>query len=460
MPYYTCPRCKKEFFLSGSLPTAKCFGCRQPCQQKAKAPVQVIRRQQTQPTAVLPNPTPLTVSNPVQPKQVVVLNQRLPNEVIKLIITFCDERTLAMFSMVCKKFKPFACDVLTRFVPQMMAYGSTTHNLKEVIKEYIQRDIGAQHTLRLAVDKFPYNHSEGSILSCIIKNRIPIDLLLGTNDSSTIKSLTKVNRLAKTFIVSGAIHKMHNKVWTIDGEGIIIGSPNVSYSGLESINFESCIYIKSPRMGHLVGQYMDLLKSPNPGNNPLWDEIGEKLVKYNSENHHLQVALSPIIDIQKFVIEHLHDATKIIIRQFLISPGRRENRDYNIVDFLCYLSRKEGADIEIFIDDSAYRSEATGYFVKEAVTKLMRSGVKVYLQKPVTVIRVNEALQHDKLILAELRSGKQITLMGSAGFTSAVIANENAERFIYTDVTSVYESMMLHHTSTLNKGKGVTLTLK
>ena len=162
--------------------------------------------------------------------------------------------------------------------------------------------------------------------------------------------------------------------------------------------------------------------------------------------------LPPSIDIQDFVIEHLRDASKITIRQYLISPSNYQRGLKSIVDFLCILSWEHRVEIELFIDESAYYSEATGYFVKKAVDKLLYNEVKVYLQKPVTVVTAHEALQHDKLILAELRSGRQITLLGSAGFTSAVIANNNAESFIYTDVESVYTSMMCHHKATLENG--------
>ncbi|MBO0947131.1 phospholipase D-like domain-containing protein [Fibrella forsythiae] len=467
MATYVCTRCRREFTLQRtSSSTAKCHTCGQMCTQKAvaKAPVQVVGRPQphvvTTPPSVVNN-TALVVK-PMAPKPLPPDPfQLVPGNVLNLILQYCDERTLGMFGMVCKRFKPFAYSVLTRLVPHMAAYGSTTHNLKEVVKHYITTRNDVQHSLRLAVDKFPYPHGKSysdSILDYILKNRIPIDLILGTRDQHTINAFKKAKQRSEAFLPSGEIQKMHNKVWTIDAEGIIIGSPNISYSGLEDINFESCIYIKSLRLGHLIGQYMDLLKQPNPSASPLWKEIGQKLIDYNSEDHHLQVALAPIIDIQDFVITHLQDASKIIIRQFLVSPSNEQKGLKSIVDFLCTLSWKHRVDIELFIDESAYYSEATGYFVKKAVRQLIYNKVKVYLQKPVTVVTAHEALQHDKLILAELRSGKQITLLGSAGFTSAVIANNNAESFIYTDVASVYNSMMKHHNSTLKKEKGVTLT--
>ena len=249
--------------------------------------------QQPQVVAVPLNVNALVVAKPAP----VFPLLEVPGDIMNLILRHCDERTLGMFGMVCRRFRSFAQQVLSRLVPPMAAYGSTTHNLKQVVKHYITTNNGAQHNLRLAVDKFPYPHGRSytdSILDYILKNKIPIDLILGTKDPDTITTFKRAKHRSESFAASAEIQKMHNKIWTIDAEGIIIGSPNISYSGLEGVNFESCIYIKSLRLGHLIGQYMDLLKQPNPSENPLWNEIGQKLVDYNQENHHLQLALAPI----------------------------------------------------------------------------------------------------------------------------------------------------------------------
>lgn len=366
----------------------------------------------------------------------------MSNEFLTRIFMLLDERALGLVSLVCRRWRIAGAELLKMFVPAMTGFGSGTTQLKGQLIRYMT---GAR-TLDMAVDKFPcpsrYNH-KGSVLEYLLKYKIRVNLLLGTKDEDTMQRLVKAGNSAR---LATAFHKMHNKFLVIDGEGVILGSPNVSLSGLEDGNLESCILIRSPRVGGLFIKYLELMKSPNPRKSLLWNEVRNGLVKYNSEQHNLKIAFAPVMNITNFIVKQLGGATKIIIRQYLISPKRDSGPGDDILEILCEMARNK-VEIEVYIDESAYETQG---FVKEACTAMVKSGIKVYTQKSVVVVNFqSESLQHDKLILATLHTGVCRTLIGSAGFTSDVIANNNAENFICTELPWVAEGLMAHHQATL-----------
>ena len=136
--------------------------------------------------------------------------------------------------------------------------------------------------------------------------------------------------------------------------------------------------------------------------------------------------------------------------------GTGQPNPKDLLSTLCGLAMK-GVDIEIYIDDGTWESFP---FVKQAASQLVKAGCKVYTQTPVLVVNGgNEAIQHDKLILATLHSGVCRTMIGSAGFTRDVIANNNWENFICTDVQGVYDSLMAHHLRTLDSKVATTFRI-
>ncbi|HEY7213179.1 MAG TPA: phospholipase D-like domain-containing protein, partial [Thermoanaerobaculia bacterium] len=329
------------------------------------------------------------------------------DEVLKLLFTYLDETTLGLMELLCSRYKRLAKSVLAELVPAMWAYGSGTSGKGGIWGQLRKHIDNATRSIVLAVDKFPCAKTfNGSILAYILAKKIPLDISLGTPDVNTLQILNNAQKNSARAITT--FTKMHNKIWVIDGEGVILGSPNVSYSGLICGNLESCIVIKSRRLGHLVGNYLELLKKPNPWKDEKWTEVENELALYNQSSK-LKMALAPITDISDFVVENLQDATKIILRQFLVS-----DRAKYLLSALCNMAKK-GAEIEVYIDAGAYK----GFdFVQKAVTQLIEAGVAVYTQTPVLVVDTSqERIQHDKLILAELRSGVCRTLIGSAGFT-------------------------------------------
>jgi phosphatidylserine/phosphatidylglycerophosphate/cardiolipin synthase-like enzyme len=292
----------------------------------------------------------------------------------------------------------------------------------------------------------------------VLDHDIALNLTLGTHDPRTAEALTRAGKSYSQAPVGRGMSKMHNKIWVIDKEGVILGSPNVSFAGLQGKNLESFILIKSPRVGHFFTRYLEMVRS-GQRNSPLAIELGKELVKYNAESHKLKLAMAPVLSITDFVAENLAGATKIVIRQFLISPAAGGQRDTSsdILAVLCGMAR-DGTDIEVYIDDAAYDKMA---FVRRAASDLISAGCKVFTQTPVLVVNAdNEGIQHDKLILATLHGGVRRTMIGSAGFTDHVIANTNWENFICTDVEGVYESLMAHHQATLGPGTARTLRVE
>jgi hypothetical protein len=380
-----------------------------------------------------------------------------------LVFRYFDERAVFFLGMVCKRWRAFAVQVLRRFKPQLRAYGSAVQQLKPIILDQLM----SGRTLHLAVDQFPYDDRDESILRCILDRGLNLTLALGTRDDRLLGALerAKVRYIEEARRKGSALvkveasavtsfHKMHNKFWVIDGEGVITGSPNVSFAGL-SKNIESFILIKSPRVADLFVQYLRLLKSPTPTSGPKFAELKSQLVTYNSEDHRLKLAMAPLINISDFVVENLEGATKIVIRQFLVSPKKNaSDPGTDILQALCVMASK-GVEIEVYIDDAMYESQR---FVQTACDTLIGAGCQVFTQKAVYVLKEDEFCIHDKLILATIWDGvakKNVNraMIGSAGFTIDVIANKNAENFLSVDSDSVYDSLLAHHLAAVSSDR-------
>jgi hypothetical protein len=442
MPYFLCTKCDLEFeATAGAWGLAKCPGCKvnantvglSPAKRQARANMRVNAR------------------HPVVG----------PERVVSTLLGFLDERGLGLAALVCSRWAGLVPLLLERFVPPMQAFGSMSGPLKNVLVAPGHGLLTGVKSLKLAVDQFPsqgFKPKGDSVLNYILKHQIKIDLLLGTQDAGTKAILLKAQQQVCNVT---QFAKMHNKIWVLDGSGVVLGSPNVSFSGLEGRNVESFIHIKSPRLGALFTKYLEMLKldhrSPQYGK--LFQMVGREMSAYNLGHHRLKVAVAPVFNITDFIAENLEGAVKIVVRQFLVSHKHHKDRGpgLDIVDVLCRMAEK-GVEIEIVLDHGAYQSQA---FVRDAVTDLLRSGCKVYTQEPVLVVdTTSECLMHDKLILATLHKGVKRTLIGSAGFTSNVIANENAECFVSTDVDSVFDTLLQHHTLAQEKHKTVRWTLK
>jgi hypothetical protein len=433
MPNFFCEKCDNYFTNAWAKESTPCTKC--------------------QATLV-----PTTRSRPIKIGPI----NKLPDDLLATLHLLLDEQSLGRAARVSKRWNAVAKYALDRYVPPMIGYGSTGEvSLKNAILGHLKN----AKRLELAVDQFPCSLKYGSVLAYIFDNNIQVDLALGTPDINTIKTLqnfsSKQYKLKNTVTVVDksyqlASHKMHNKIWVIDRKGVIVGSPNISFAGLEGGNLESCIHIHSPRLGYLFARYLTLLKQ-KVANKLLLKSVTEELDKYNSAHHKIRVALAPIVNISDFVVKELGGATKIIIRQFLISRRERyADTGTDIVEVLCGMAEK-GVKIEIFIDEEAFWGMN---FVQDAMRPLIEAGVRVYTQKPVLVINADEKIQHDKLILAELHDGVCRTLIGSAGFTVDVIANRNAENMISTDVQSVYNALLNHHNLTLDENVATTSLLR
>lgn len=437
---YTCLSCKQTFSNAWKQPVhpAKCNKC-----GKTEAWPEEEARQKL--SALVPSKlTPVLEKGGTPPPNI----GDFKNEIVSRIFGMLDEKGLGFVSMVCRKWRALAKPLLSMFLEDASGFGSGTVVLKSRIQDYLK---GA-NTLDLAVDQFPDpgRGFKGSILGYILEHNIQLNLSLGTENKQL---LTRLRKAHQNVDLISSFHKMHNKIWVIDNDGVIVGSPNVSFSGLEGGNIESCVYIKSEKLGGLYRKYLQLLKEHAPQTSLAWKEVEGALQTYNKQSSRMQVAFAPIVNISDFVVQQLAGATKIIIRQFLISSKQDSGSGADILSVLCQMAL-DGVEIEIYIDEAAYNQMG---FVQSAAKRLVNCGCKVYTQKPVTVVNTGgEKIQHDKLILAELHNGVCRTLIGSAGFTKDVIANTNAENFLSIDVKSVYDDLMAHHRSTLKSSYATT----
>ncbi|MET3183412.1 UNVERIFIED_ORG: hypothetical protein ABIC43_006596 [Variovorax guangxiensis] len=427
--------------------------------------------------------TAVTAVVPLRPIQTVDLLVR--------VFDLFDERTVALLARICRTWHEAAGIVLRRYVTSARGFGSGSGL---TMKSQILGLLANTRNLSLAVDKFmPISHGDNdSILAYIVKNRIKLTLKLGTSNPKLLTQLQKAS-MNPNFIYqrheiqalrrkrkepalldykaetvtqfSGLKHElhgghvqtglMHNKFWILDNDGIVTGSPNVSFSAMDGGNFESCIYIRSAKLAPLYQRYFQLLSTRYSHDAVEWQDFEKQVAHYNRNSTRVKAAFAPTVNISNFIVENLLGAVKITVRQFLVSTAGIDD-DYSIVPVLCEMA-KEGAEVEVFLDEAAYDKYK---FVQDAALRLMQSGGKVYVQTPVTVVGGQERLQHDKLILATFHNGVKRTLLGSAGATVSVIANINAENFLCLDLPTVYDELMLHHQNTRKGGTTTPLVLR
>lgn len=474
MPVKTCPHCKGTVLrpeVTTTVPSSS--------QPVVRTVVPIGKATTSKPPgkATIPTPTQtssgkaLTVAMPPHPL--------LLSDILVQLFELFDERSVGLLARVCRRWHQAATIVLRRYVADARGFGSGSGL---TMKSQILGLLANTRNLSLAVDKFmPISPGDGgSILAYIVKHQIKLTLKLGTPNPKLQEQLLKASQ-DPTFIYKYAEIRelrrrgnepalldyesedvtqfgglklklpgghiqtglMHNKFWILDNDGIVTGSPNVSFSAMEGGNFESCIYIRSAKLAPLYQKYFQLLSIPYSGDSKEWQAFEKQVDLYNTNSTRVKAAFAPTINISDFVIEHLKGATKITVRQFLMSTADRDD-NYSIVPFLCWMA-EQGAEVEVFLDEAAYYKYA---FVQKAASWLMQSGGKVYVQTPVKVVGAQEGLQHDKLILATFHNGVKRTLLGSAGATVSVIANINAENFLCLDLPRVYDELMEHHQNT------------
>lgn len=486
MPVKTCPHCKGTVLrpeVTTTVPSSS-----QPV-VRTVAPIGKATTSKPPGKATIPTPTQtssgkaLTVAMPPHPL--------LLSDILVQLFELFDERSVGLLARVCRRWHHAATIVLRRYVADARGFGSGSGL---TMKNQILGLLANTRNLSLAVDKFmPVSYGDSdSILAYIVKHRIKLTLKLGTPNQKLLEQLQKASQnphfiyqrheiqalrkqrkkpalldyKAETItqfsdlkheLDSGHVQTglMHNKFWILDNNGIVTGSPNVSFSAMEGGNFESCIYIRSAKLAPLYQRYFQLLSTPYSADSLDWQAFEKQVAHYNSSSTRVKAAFAPTVNISNFIVENLLGAIKITVRQFLVSTAGIDD-DYSIVPVLCKMA-EQGADIEVFLDEAAYDKYR---FVQEAAVRLMQSGGKVYVQTPVTVVGGQERLQHDKLILATFHNGVKRTLLGSAGATVSVIANINAENFLCLDLPTVYDELMAHHRNTQEGRTTTPLVLK
>ncbi|RSZ36002.1 MULTISPECIES: phospholipase D-like domain-containing protein [unclassified Variovorax] len=488
MPRFIClnPACERNVDAAWKPPT--CPHCKgTDVRPEIEARVIIARRPRMVRTVVPVSLAATSGASPSSSTAVVPVPPRHPLQVIDVLVPLFelfDERTVGFLARVCRRWHEAAGIVLRRYVADARGFGSGSGL---TMKTQILQLLANTRSLSLAVDKFmPVRPGDGDgILAYIVKHDIRLTLKLGTPNPRLLEqlqaaaenpkffysrheltALRRNNALptalldyeAETVTQFGELgHRlhgghvqtglMHNKFWILDNDGIVTGSPNVSFSAMEGGNFESCIYIRSAKLAPLYQRYFQLLSIPYAEDSVEWQAFEKQVSHYNRDSTRVKAAFAPTVNISDFIVENLRGAVKITVRQFLVSTaGRRDN--YSLVPFLCWMA-EQGAEVEVFLDEAAYDKYG---FVRDAASWLMQSGGTVYVQTPVTVVGGQERLQHDKLILATFHNGVKRTLLGSAGATVSVIANINAENFLCLDLPTVYDELMAHHQNTRTGG--------
>lgn len=356
MPQFTCIEITCKHTVTTVWKPLKCGECGGPVLPHAEALLK--HATQLMPFAV----TPVAV--------------RIDQILIALLEQF-DERAVGLLMRVCKQWKRVAEIVLRKYVTEAYGFGSGSG---EKIKQQILRLLDNRTSLSLAVDKFMPVGIDGqdSILAYIVKKNIRLTLKLGTPNPQLLEELKRAARKSDFLYQHHEIQTlkkekselallkyevetiehfrklslkldqghvqtglMHNKFWILDGDRIITGSPNVSWSALEGGNFESCIYIRSPKLAPLFQRYFELLSTPYSKQSLAWADFGKQLTRYNLDSRRVKAAFAPTVNISNFIVEHLVGATKITVRQFLISTAGSDDTT-SIVPFLCNMAQGGG----------------------------------------------------------------------------------------------------------------------
>ncbi len=369
-----------------------------------------------------------------------------PLDIIAKILSMTpdlDESRLLVLALISKRFRAAAAYLFQKaqVVPRAIGYASTSTNLENKALQ-----LAGQHkSVAIAVDQL----TQETVLETLLKRNIKLDVVLGSTDAGPLNdALRKFSRNISGLVNAKAFHKMHNKYWVFDSDGIFLGSPNISYPGMVEGNSETCIYVRSPYLAKVFLKYLDFLKKPSyRADDPDLIATRKALVTYNKQQHGVRAALAPSINITDFIAQEIQGAVKLTVRQYLIGrPDPRQGGGTDIIETLIEMA-ENGCDIEVFIDESAYKEKD---FVQLAVKDLISAGITVYTQKPCFVVDGSkEKMMHDKLILAEFQSGMVRTLIGSAGVTKDVIANTNAESFLALDLPDVYATFMQHQNASL-----------
>lgn len=314
-------------------------------------------------------------------------------------------------------------------------------SMKAVIQSHLLNVHATGGTALMASDQITSKKALMELLGPCIKIKINIGSKVG-------QGILTDRRLGAAMVDAPSDHGRPHTKFISGGGSVFVGSPNFTPSALDGGNIETAVSTTSLQAQAFFNRYWELMRRASREDCIQFERL---LTAFNARKHKMRLALAPFIQIQPFILEELKDASTIIIRMFLISH-RKTNDD--IVTGLNALARN-GAKIEVVIDEDQFGL----YYVQEAVGKLMKGTQNVTVSTQTSYMQGEASIMHDKLILAEIGKGEAIkkrVLLGSSGFTTHVMANENYDLMASFDEDALFDFYLRHHQATLTSKKIAT----
>jgi hypothetical protein len=378
------------------------------------------------------------------------------------ILQYFDEKELMAIREVCKNFRAVAERYLgSRFLQLqgvsslLYAQYSKNKTLRERIVERIAYLKLRGGTVRIASDQITsgdfFNSLLGPSLTIVVKVNIGSK---GPQDKVAIKGSNALQVTGPP----GGHGKAHPKFMT-GGGGVMLQSANYTPSGLSGNTVESGVFIGNLRVQAFFNHYFDLMRGHSVEER---NYFSKALEAFNTSSQFISLALAPFVSIQPWLKAQFESSPdRLIIRMFLVSYLRKGE---DIVTWINSMARKNPKmTVEVYVDQGQYddnfekyfrgsgpdRQEYGRYYVQEACNRLMAgvANVRIFTQTG------SSGIMHDKLILAEkdvLNSiGQTVTykrlIVGSSGFSTHVMNNENYDIMVRLDNNGLYDYMMQHH---------------
>ncbi len=472
-----CPTHRAFMFYIGYFPPQPVFHPPHPSHQTPFPPtgpsVHAVARTPSVPKPVQkpapPQPANALVNKPMVPAPTIWTVQDLDKQdyvrEMERIRLFLSERDLLTLRLVSKAHRDFAERILKGFfTPARLAYATSE---RQNMKAFISGWITTAEAVRISVDQL----TDPALLNDLVGNDVAkvkgVNAgRLASNPNRTLKSFDDTfggYSRDSAVIDLPENEKMHNKFYLVGGTGVITGSPNLSFKGLNN-NQECAVYIKHPMVAILFREYFERIRrhpsavrhpdAPALGASTLSDgAFTDQIARFNADNR-IRVALAPFVNIRDFVYEELQRAegavdVKITLRQFVVDQPTAEQKD--ILRALIAL-KQAGAEVSVVLDKGQFDEACVGrgrnavYYVQEACKELAVNGVSVYLQQK------GGSIMHEKLVLVEFMRNKRRTktvLIGSAGFTKNVSENKNYENIVAIDEDRMYDYFLARHRESL-----------
>jgi hypothetical protein len=387
-----------------------------------------------------------TVSAPIVPKKVVwtsffkddadrffsCFTQKELMELRCVSVLFREEAE----SMIWRKMVQFT-GASTVIGGQMPSHPS----MKKVIQDHLTNVRMGGGTALMASDQITSKTALLQLIGEPIKIKINIGSKVGPGILNDLS-------LGARMVEAPSDHGRPHTKFISGGGSVFVGSPNFTPSALGGGNIETAVSASSLQVQGFFNRYWQLMRDATVEDRVQFRDL---LQAFNARGHKMRLALAPYIHIQPFILDELQDASTIVIRMFLISH-RKTNDD--IVTGLNALARN-GAEITVVVDEGQYKK----HYVREALAKLVKGTKNVTVHLQTSYMGGGASIMHDKLILAQIGKGEAIrkrVMLGSSGFTTNVMANDNYDLMVSIDEDALFDYFMGHHKATLDVKSHIT----